>query len=177
MYGNMILRTAIAFLAAFGLVACTSTGDMVVSTEGGFDIQVVGGTVNTVDAVTDADWEMALSRTLRIRQGEFSPSLMVLRVGTPYVLTLQNGDDVPHTFIAADFFNSVAVKSVVPAEEEISAGSKLVSLHLAPGESREMSFVAVRDGYYYFRKGPTYVLDKVHFSPFGTGEGGAFFIE
>ncbi|MBL6929393.1 MAG: cupredoxin domain-containing protein [Rhodospirillales bacterium] len=171
------MRTAFALLAAFGLAACAATGDTVVSTEGGYDIQSRSGTVNSVSVVEEADWENAWTRTLRIRQGEFTPSLMVFRAGIPYVLTFENGDDIAHTFVASDFFKAVAVKSVVPSVEEIASGSKLVSLHLEPGESRKMSFVAVRDGYYYFRKGPTYKIDTVHFSPFGVGKGGAIFIE
>lgn len=164
-------------MAAIGLAACSVTGDVAVTTEGGFDIPANGGAVNTVSAVADVDWEEAWAKTLRIRQGEFTPSLLVLRAGDPYVLTLENGDDIPHTFVAADFFKAVAVKSVLPAIEEIAAGSKLVSLHLAPGESRKVSFVAVRDGFYYFKKGTGLAIGPLRLSPFGFGVGGAIMIE
>ena len=164
-------------MAAYALAACAVTDDIVVSTEGGFDIPSKGEMVNTVSVVEEADWDKAWNRTLRIRQGQFTPSLLALRAGRPYILTFENGDDIAHTFVASDFFKAVAVKSVVPAAEEIAVGSKLVSLYLAPGESRELSFVAVRDGYYYFRKGPTYALDTVHFSPLGFGMGGAISIK
>lgn len=172
----MVLRTAIALLAAFGLAACAS-GDIAQTMDGGFDIPAKGGTVNTVKIVEEADWEGAWTKTLRIRQGEFTPAFMALRAGAPYVLTIENGDDTPHSFISAGFFKAIAVKSLVPADEEVGPGTQLVSLQLNPGESRELSFVPVRDGFYYFEKGPALLLGSLHLTPFGFGMGGAIAIE
>ena len=105
--------------------------------------------------VATVDWSLAVTRTLRFRQNEFAPVVVTLRQGRPYVLKLENADDVAHAFSAPDFFQAIAVQSLVPAEQAVEPGTVLSSIDLPPGQTRELAFVPVRDGYYSFADGWT----------------------
>jgi hypothetical protein len=99
------------------------------------------------------DWSLAFTRTLRVRQNEFTPLVLTLRTGQPYILRLENGDDAGRAFSAPDFFEAVAVKSLTPAEPGFEPGAALSAIDLPPGQTRELAFVPVRDGYYSFAGG------------------------
>jgi len=104
-------------------------------------------------AAAAADWSLAFTRTLRVRQNEFTPLVLTLRTGQPYILRLENGDDASRAFSAPDFFEAVAVKSLSPADSGFEPGAALSAIDLPPGQTRELAFVPVRDGYYAFAGG------------------------
>ncbi len=116
--------------------------------------QPVGGVegAKPASAVAAADWSLTVTRTLRIRQDEYAPLVITLRRDRPYVLKIVNGDDVAHAFSAPDFFQAIAVKSVGPADQVVEPGS---SIDLPAGQTRELAFVPLRDGYYSFADGWT----------------------
>ena len=58
------------------------------------------------------DWNQAKVLDVRIRQGHFSPTYLGLYMAQPYVLNIENADDVEHSFMAFDFFRAVAVAGV-----------------------------------------------------------------
>lgn len=100
-----------------------------------------------------ADWARALSPSLRIRQNEFEPVVLVLRKGSPYILRLENGDDRAHSFRAPAFFKAIVVKSLVPAEDGDAPLTALEAIDLAPRQTRELAFVPRRDGSFPFSDG------------------------
>lgn len=106
-------------------------------------------------AIAEADWSLTVTRTLRIRQDEYAPLVITLRRDRPYVLRIVNGDDRAHVFSAPDFFQAIAVKSLGPAERAVEPGSAPASIDLPPGQTRELVFVPVKDGYYSFADGWT----------------------
>lgn len=106
-------------------------------------------------AAAAVDWSLAFTRTLRVRQNEFTPLVLTLRTGQPYILRLENGDDAGRAFSAPDFFEAVAVKSLTPAGPGFEPGAALSAIDLPPGQTRELAFVPVRDGYYAFAGGWT----------------------
>ena len=56
---------------------------------------------------------------IRIRHGEFSPMVLTLRQGWPYVLRIRNRDDRARMFAASDFLSKVAViKTTVAGVED-----------------------------------------------------------
>ncbi len=109
----------------------------------------------TAPVVATADWSLTVTRTLRIRQDEYAPLVITLRRDRPYVLKLINGDDAAHVFSAPDFFQAIAVKSLMPADQAIEPGWAPSSIDLPAGQTRELAFVPVRDGYYSFADGWT----------------------
>ena len=67
---------------------------------------------NPTQFIEGVDWSQAKTIDLRIRQGHFSPTYFSLYVGQPYLLNIENADDVDHTFMAFDFFRAIAVAGV-----------------------------------------------------------------
>lgn len=176
----MFPRTVLTLALAALLAACAAQ-DVVKTSSGGFDPAAEGAPAKAQEILAAADWDHPVKVTLLVRQNAFDPAFMLFRKGVPYVMTLTNGDDIEHSFLADDFFASVVVKSLVPAEQEIPPGARLVSIKLDPGESRELSFIPLRTGYYPFKDGwPGIFYNGLHLAPFslGTfGTGGAIMIK
>lgn len=142
----------LAAVLATGLAACAPSdvvygpGDMGRRAD-------VASPESITKAVDEADWSKAVDLSLRIRQGDFNPMVLSLRVGAPYRLTLVNDDDVVHSFAAAEFFAEAAVKSLEPTETPIKPGSALEVVLLEPGASRTVELIPLREGTYDFEDG------------------------
>lgn len=146
-------RIAIALLGlVLGLTAC-ATGNVVGDSTRTGDAVEATNQVNTEAALAGADWARALPRHLRVRQNDFRPLVIALRRGNAYILKLENGDDVAHSFRAPEFFQAIAVKSLTPAEGEFAPGTVLSAIDLAPRQTRELAFVPMRDGSFAFSDG------------------------
>jgi hypothetical protein len=173
---------AVVSIAAF-LSACAAS-DVIKSTGVGFSVPETIGGASVADTIAGADWSRAQTVNLRVRQGDFEPALLNFRNGIPYVLKIENTDDYTYSFKAGEFFETIAVKSLVPVDEGMEAvpeGALLVSVKLAPGETRELSFVPLRSGFYYFENGyPGLFYGGLHLAPLSLGTfgfGGAITIE
>ena len=114
-------------------------------------------------AVEAADWEKAIALAVRMRQGDFNPMVMQMRVGFPYVLTIENADAEACAFKAPEFFASSAVKSLEPLDPPFEPGDTLVSVLVEPGQTRTVRLVPMKDG--------TYTYDDGVFGVFAGGEG------
>lgn len=99
--------------------------------------------------VQEADWSQAKLVSLRIRQGEFSPMVLNLRVEQPYVLRITNGDDTSRVFRAAEFFENVALARVDVAGS-VADESCIAAVVIGPRQTADVLFVTVRDGRYQF---------------------------
>jgi hypothetical protein len=101
-------------------------------------------------AFDSVDWDSARRINVRIRHGEFQPSLIRLYQDRPYVMRIENRDRSSRRFQAADFFAAVYVHSLITPD-----GTRSVScpwgIGVAPGEVAEVRFVAARDGRYAYR--------------------------
>ena len=105
---------------------------------------------NTKEVIEAADWGEAETFTIDIRQSEFRPSIVRILQGGPYIMVLENRDDVEHVFVAREFFNVIAVRKVIEDEKELPGG-RLFSVRLEPGAITEVHFVPMRDGWFEFR--------------------------
>ena len=145
------------------------------------------GTVLKPQEIVEAvDWSQALVFEIAIRQNEFRPMIVHLFQGEPYIMVVENRDDVHHLFAAPEFFRTTAIRKIVTEKEDIT-GVNLIALSLKPGEIKEVHFVPVRDGYYDFEGGegpslwPGLFFTGFYQSPFSRGarEGmvGSFVVE
>lgn len=153
-----------ALMLAIGVSACAPMGDV-------YDYVGRSGTVQKPNEVVDAvDWDQALVFQVDIRQDEFRPAIVHLFQGEPYIMVIENRDDVPHLFSAPAFFRTTAIRKLVTEKEEIS-GINIVALDLAPGEIKEVHFVPVRDGTYDFEggEGPGFFMTGSVTSPLSRG--------
>ncbi len=96
------------------------------------------------------DWYKAKVLNIRIRQGRFSPTYLGLYVSTPYILIIENADDVDHTFRANDFFRAIAVGGVSADEADFKEMKCIAGVTISPHTKTALRFVAVRDGTYEF---------------------------
>lgn len=98
-----------------------------------------------VPAVT-TDWARAETVSVTLSDFHFTPERLVLRQGAPYRLHLANLSNTSHTFTSAPFFRAIAVRRG-PASTE---APPLGTIALAPGEQKDLYFVAAKPGSYDF---------------------------
>ena len=161
--GHTLARSSLFLAAAFLLSACVSPGDII--------NPVFGCEEVNPEALKRVNWTRGPEINVRIRHDEFSPMVIRMRQGWPYVFRLRNRDHTGHTFWADSFFRRVAVirKSVGgEVEEQPCFGSVWVP----PRQTVEMRLVAVVDGHYEFEDNPVFFLGG-----FTDGPNGVIIIE
>jgi hypothetical protein len=134
------------------------------------------------EIIEAADWQMANTFEIRIRQNEFRPAIIRLKQGEPYIMLIENRDDITHILVAEEFFKTIAVRKILSQTLEITKVN-LIGLHLFPGEIKEVHFIPARDGWFDFEGGKglgIFATDYI-FSPLSRGaiEGmvGSFVVE
>lgn len=100
-------------------------------------------------ALKYVNWTQVPEVNLRISHDEFSPMVLRLRQGWPYILRIRNRDDRGHSFFAPDFFSKVAVVQASIAGKPADA-TCFAAIWAPPRETVELKLVAVTDGYYEF---------------------------
>ena len=104
------------------------------------------------EIIEAADWGAAITLDIRIRQNEFRPTIIRLRQGEPYIMLVENRDDIAHILVAKEFFKTIAIRKIVSRTIEIRKVN-LIGLHLSPGEVKEVHFIPVKDGWFDFEGG------------------------
>jgi hypothetical protein len=134
------------------------------------------------EIIEAADWEMATTFEIRIRQNEFRPSIIRLKQGEPYIMLIENRDDITHMLVADEFFKTIVIRKILSQTLEIKKVN-LIGLHLFSGEIKEVHFIPARDGWFDFEGGKgfgIFATDYI-FSPLSRGaiEGmvGSFVVE
>ncbi len=122
-------------------------------------------------AIKRINWTRVPEVDLRIRHGEFSPMVVRLRQGWPYVFRIRNGDDRGHAFKAYNFFANVAVIQTSIGgliDDTTCYGAIWIPAH----QTAEIRMVAVIDGHYEYED---LVLSLL--SGFAGGPDGVIIIE
>ena len=104
---------------------------------------------DSAEKVRSADWSTA--KVIDIIPGDtmYTPMLIRLKPGEPYVFRFTNEEAASHVFQARDFLKTVAVKSVMIGDQEIGGGC-ISSVWIAPHGTAEIAFVAGEAGEYEF---------------------------
>lgn len=95
------------------------------------------------------EWNSVRQVDVRIRHGEFEPSILRLHQGNGYILRLSNRDDTERRFLAPKFFSKLKIESIVVGETVIT-DSCVAGLAIPPLTVAQMRFVVERDGRYAF---------------------------
>ena len=101
----------------------------------------------------NADWSKAETITVSYKDRAFSPGLIEMWHGKPYILRIENEENFPHWFRAVDFFRDSAITKAVYNNQEASSKC-LESLALAPSSSAEVHLVPVAANDYEFEDSP-----------------------
>jgi hypothetical protein len=140
-WGRSVARWALLPAALLVLSGCLAT----------FGAADLFGNCTTVDerALKYINWARVPEVNIRIRHGEFSPMILRLRQGWPYVLKIRNRDHEDRTIKAFDFFRRVAVikASVAGQDEEWNCNGAIT---VPARQTAELKIVAVTDGYYEY---------------------------
>lgn len=95
-----------------------------------------------------AEWDRAQRIPVTLSEYSFTPQVLDLWEGQPYVLEIKNTGREKHYFTAEEFFRAIATrKAQIPAVVEVKA-PYFTALELYPGQTLELFFVAVRPGTY-----------------------------
>jgi uncharacterized cupredoxin-like copper-binding protein len=100
--------------------------------------------VSPRSAPASADWARAQPYPVVLGEFHYEPAPIVLRVGQPYVLRLQNAGRFSHTFTAPSFFHAAQVRQD-PAGKEAEASGGVV---LAAGKTMELGVLPLQAGSY-----------------------------
>ncbi|NQV84557.1 MAG: hypothetical protein HQ494_12125 [Rhodospirillales bacterium] len=164
--GPILARSFLLLAVSLLLSACVSPFGV---TERVFGCNE-GDLVKT-EAVKYINWTKVPVVNVRIRHDEFSPMVVRMRQGWPYVLRIRNRDNEAHSFKAYDFFKNVAViQSSV--QGEVIDNPCLLALWIPARETAELRMVASVDGYYEFEDLPFFAL-----AGFSSGPQGVIIIE
>ena len=140
-WGRVVARSTLLPAALLLLAGCMAP----------FGASGAIGECATVDekAVKYINWARVPEIDIRIRNGEFSPMVVRMRQGWPYVLRIRNRDHETRTFRAPDFFRRVAViKATVAGEDEDITCFGVVLV--PPRQTAELRLVALTDGYFEY---------------------------
>ena len=161
--GPALARSSLFLAVAVFVSACISPGDII--------NPVFGCAKVNPEALKHVNWTRVPEINVRIRHDEFSPMVIRMRQGWPYVFRLRNRDDAGHTFSAGDFFRRVAIiqKSI---GGEVEENPCFGSIWVPPRQTVELRLVAVVDGRYEFEDNPVYI-----FGGFVDGPNGVIIIE
>jgi len=157
--GRFLARSSLFLATALLLGACVSPGDVI--------NPVVGCEEVNPEALKRVNWTRVPEINVRIRHDEFSPMVIRMRQGWPYVFRIRNRDHVGHIFQAGDFFRRVAViqARIGGREEEDTCFG---SIWVPPRETVELRLVASVDGHYEFEDNPIFVLGGFMDGPNGV---------
>ena len=133
------MRTCLAVVAGLSLFGCAQNAKNAMSDS---DL----GYVTTKDTVS-VDWSKAETVNMMLADFEFQPMSLSFQSGGIYRLHLENKGKETHFFAAEDFFKAIAANSLDQSEGNI-AHPLLREIALSPGESKDLTFVAVTKGSY-----------------------------
>ncbi len=139
--GLTLSRSSLLLAVAFLLSACVSPAGVT-----GFALSC---SEVSEKAVKRINWTQVPEVDLRIRHGEFSPMVVRLRQGWPYVFRIRNRDDRGHAFKAYNFFSNVAVIQTSIGgriDDTTCYGALWIPAH----QTAEIRMVAAVDGHYEY---------------------------
>ena len=99
-------RLTLLSLVSILLGACALTGEPVPAVFGCAEV--------SKKALKYINWTRVPEVNVRIRNDEFSPMIVRLRQGWPYILRIRNRDNKGHIFRAYEFFSKTAVIAASP---------------------------------------------------------------
>ena len=121
---------------------------------------------DAAERVAKVNWLEAETVNLRIRHGDYTPTIIRLRQDRPYVLRIANGDDRNRVFRANEFFAAVALGKITMGDS-VYEKACISGIAIPARETAEVRFVAVRDGRYEFEDIP--LLYAPVMAGFGSG--------
>ena len=133
------MKACLAVVAGLSLFGCAQNAKNAMSDS---DL----GYASSKETVS-VDWSKAETVNMTLADFEFQPMSLSFQSGSAYRLHIENKGKETHYFAAEDFFKAIATNSLEQSGGNI-AHPLLREIALAPGESKDLTFVAVAKGSY-----------------------------
>ena len=102
-------------------------------------------------AVEAADWNTATVIDMTLFDNHFTPMLLSLKKGAPYVLKITNKEKHPRLLVGEEFLGTLAVNGA-SGNDEVTKSTVMETVYLDPQEPREIRFIPMESGRYEFRR-------------------------
>ena len=112
------------------------------------------------------NWTRVPEVNLRIRHDEFSPMIVRLRLGWPYIMRIRNRDSKSHVFKAYEFFSKTAVIQA-SIDGEVFSETCFGTVLILARKTVEMRLIVMEDGYYEFEDNWMFIPNVLSFGPNG----------
>jgi hypothetical protein len=148
----MTLRRLIAVLSITGLAGCSwlSLPKIPFTQPEPVEPSAISCDAATRLNLQALDWPNAKHLDIHIRQARFKPATLVMKVNSPSVLRLFNGDRAVRTFKAKEFFRASAVVRIV-YDGRLVDETCIEAIKVGPLKGAEIQIVPLRQGDYPFR--------------------------
>lgn len=93
----------------------------------------------------EVNWNDLITIEIDLGDHTYSPSNMIMKRGTPYLMRLKNVGKYAHNMVGGTFFQAIVVKSVNSKDGRIEA-PYLKSVYVRPKHQIELFFVPTRTG-------------------------------
>lgn len=159
----MKYRLLISLLAVWGLSACAYDIGHFTQVKGEGAVQSELGR-----------WKEARVINLTVQNNEFSPMLIRVEAGQPYILKMLNLDDEVRAFKAPDFFDTIHYDLLQDRGRYYKTGY-ITSLVLEPNVPKEYYFIPIEpeqsesQSFRFDSTSYTIAIPPVHFSPVDLG--------
>ena len=110
------------------------------------------------------DWPAAKQLEVQIRNAKFTPGTLIMKVNTPNVVRVVNGDKAVRVFRAEEFFRASAVTRIV-YDGRVVADTCIDGIRVGPLKWAELQIVPLRQGDYRFGEDTS---TEPPLTPFGT---------
>ncbi len=148
----MKLRHIIVILSAAGLAACSwpPLPSIPFTKERTDERPAISCDAATRLNLQALDWANAKRLDIHIRQARFRPGTLVMKVNSPTVLRLFNGDMKARTFGAKEFFRASAVVRIDYDGRRMDE-TCISAIKVGPLKGAEIQIVPLRQGEFSFR--------------------------
>ncbi len=113
------------------------------------------------------NWTRVPQVNVRIRHDEYSPMIIRLRQGWPYISRIRNRDDKGHIFRAYEFFSKTAVIQA-SIDGKVLSDNCFGTVMIPPRKTVELRLVAMEDGYFEFEDNWMFLPYLLSFGPHGV---------
>ena len=137
----MRIAASVVIVLALALAGCAAAKDNMSDSSYGYVPDSKAASV---------DWSKAETVNVTLVDFEFQPARLAFQAGQPYRLHIENKSGSTHFFAAEGFFMAIATGALMEPRGTVEH-PHLKEIALAPGESKDLTFVPVTAGTYDLR--------------------------
>ncbi len=127
------------------LIGCAQNIDIIQSPDSELFLNETLVPAGSDQAVNGADWSKAEKIKITISEYGFYPMFVDVTAGKPYIFIFEKNDDISHSIVGDDFFDTLAVKSL-SNNAQATPGTRIENIDLSQTSSRELRAIPMKKG-------------------------------